>query len=47
VVSTPFRLGLFKMMFLGDKDWALVVKTNHYLSHHDLTLGEEFQERSV
>ena len=34
------------MMFLGDKNWAQAVKTNHYLSHHDLTLGEEFQERS-
>jgi hypothetical protein len=33
-----FRLGLFKMMFLGDRDWAQVVKTNHYHPHHYLTL---------
>jgi hypothetical protein len=25
-----FRLGLFKVMSLRDKDWAQVVKTNHY-----------------
>jgi hypothetical protein len=31
-----FRLGLFQLMFLRDKDWAQVVKTNHYLSHHYL-----------
>ena len=28
-------------MFLRDKDWAQVVKTNHYLSRHYLTLGGE------
>jgi hypothetical protein len=42
-----FRLGLFKVTFLRDKDWARVVKTNHYLSHHYLTLGEEFREKRV
>ena len=42
-----FLLGFFKVMFLRDKDWAQVVKTNHYLSHHYLTLGGEFKERSV
>ena len=34
-------------MFLRDKDWAQVVKTNHYLSHHYLTLGGEFREKRV
>src|SRR5258705_9776851 len=27
-------------VFLRDKDWAQVVKTNHYLPHHYLILGE-------
>jgi hypothetical protein len=35
------------MMFLGDKDWAQVVKTNHYLSHHYLTLGRVRREKRV
>jgi hypothetical protein len=33
------------MMFLRDKGSAQVVKTNHYLLHHYLTLGTEFEER--
>ena len=32
-------------MFLGDKDWAQVVKTNHYLSHHYLSLRGELEEK--
>ena len=40
-----FRLGLFKSdVFLRDKDWAQVVKTNHYLSHHYLSLEGKFEE---
>ena len=43
-----FGLGLFKMMFLRDKDWAQVVKTNHYLPHHYLTLvGRVRREKRV
>ena len=34
-------------MFLGDKDWAQVVKTNHYLPHHYLTLGRVRREKRV
>jgi hypothetical protein len=33
-------------MLLGDKDWAQVVKTNHYLSP-SLSLGEEFRQKRV
>ena len=45
-----FRLGLFKMMFLGDKDWPQVVKTNHFLGHRYFTFGRppgmvKFQQR--
>jgi hypothetical protein len=30
-------------MFLGDKDWPQVVKTNHYLPHHYFTILGEFE----
>jgi hypothetical protein len=33
------------VLFLRDKDWAQVVKTNHYLPHHYLTWRAEFEER--
>jgi hypothetical protein len=35
-----FRLGLFKVMFLRDKDWAQVVKTNRFPPITILTLGD-------
>ena len=34
-------------MFLGDRDWAQVVKTNHYLPHHYLTLERVRREKRV
>jgi hypothetical protein len=34
-METPFSAWFIqKVMFLRDKDWAQVVKTNHYLPHH-------------
>jgi len=41
-----FRLGLFKVMFLRDKDWAQVVKTNHFPLHY-FTLGQPPEKESV
>jgi hypothetical protein len=35
------------MMFLGDKDSGQVVKTNHYLSHHYLSLCGRVREKGV
>jgi len=40
--SSPNRLRLFKVMFLRDKDWAQVVKTNHFPRHY-LTLGGPYR----
>ena len=37
----------YQGMFLRDKDWAQVVKTNHYLPIIILLWGGEFEERSV
>jgi hypothetical protein len=46
-METSFSAWIIQMMYLRDKDWAQVVKTKHYLSHHYLTLGKSSGEKRV